>query len=174
MRRHQPRRLVGVDLSGEGGGVLSEAPCDSGAVVQAGAGGGAAVREGEFDVVLNVEAAMNYGSVPRFAGEVHRVLREEGRFLFADQCATGDVGRLREELCWPGFEIVSERDITENVVRALEESSEVTGRIIDARVPRGLRGVVKEMAGVRGSLVYRRFASGKLRYLCLALRRGGG
>jgi SAM-dependent methyltransferase len=124
-----------------------------------------------FDAVVNIEAAMNYGSMERFVAEVHRVLRPGGSFLFADQCAAGDAAELRAALLRPGFEIVRERDITANIVAALDESSAPTTTLIDRLIARPLRPLVQQFAGVRGTLVYQRFASGSLRYKLFTLRK---
>ena len=38
----------------------------------------------EFDIVINVESAHNYPSLPRFLSEVHRVLKPGGYFSWTD------------------------------------------------------------------------------------------
>lgn len=171
MQHHGPRSLVGLDLSDRAVAFCNAHHAMPGLSFVEGHAEALPFEAGRFDAVLNVEAAMNYDSMDRFVAEVHRVLRPGGHFLFADQCAAADVDALRADLVRPGFLVERERDITANIVRALDESTGPTAALIERMVPRLLRPLVGEFAGLRGSLVHRRFASGTLRYLAFALRK---
>lgn len=171
VRRHRPRSYVGLDLSDRAVAFCQAHHAEPGLTFLCGDAEALPFNASRFDAVLNVEAAMNYSSMDRFVQEVYRVLRPGGSFLFADQCAAGDAADLTAALVRPGFEIERERDITANIVAALDESTERTTALIDTLVVRPLRPLVQQFAGVRGTIVYRRFASGELRYKLFALRK---
>jgi SAM-dependent methyltransferase len=73
-----------------------------------------------FDVVVNVESSHLYPRPDRFFREVHRVLRPGGHFLFADLGDRARMDGLAAQFRQAGFEIVAARDITANVVAAIE------------------------------------------------------
>ncbi len=81
--------------------------------------------EGSFDLITNVESSHCYGDVGRFFREVHRVLRDDGLFLFTDIRAPLDVERERllRQLEEAGLEVLLEEDITPKVARACEVDS---------------------------------------------------
>jgi ubiquinone/menaquinone biosynthesis C-methylase UbiE len=122
-----------------------------------------------FDVVVNVESSHNYPSFERFLGEVARLLRPDGVFLFADFRRREEIARLREQLT-ERFTIVEEEFITPNVVRALELDSDRRNLIIQKRVPRFLRKGLQACAGVNGSPIFDALASGTLPYVRFVLQ----
>ena len=81
-----------------------------------------AFEPSSFDVVLNIESAHCYRSIPRFLAEVYRVLRPGGELLFAGFASRrgGALERLRTELAESSLRLLRQEDITANVVRALE------------------------------------------------------
>jgi SAM-dependent methyltransferase len=73
-----------------------------------------------FDAVLNVETSHHYANMPMFLGEVRRVLKPGGTFLMTCYRKADKVSKLKEELAHSGLEKMSEEEINENVVRALD------------------------------------------------------
>jgi SAM-dependent methyltransferase len=126
---------------------------------------------GSFDAVLNIESSHCYASIDAFLAEVNRVLRPEGRFLFADYRFREAVADLDEAIAHAGFSLVRKVDITANIVRSLREDSERRRKMIEDRAPSFLRGLVREFAGVEGSSFFEDFLTERRRYLSWVLRK---
>ncbi|WP_199182794.1 phthiotriol/phenolphthiotriol dimycocerosates methyltransferase [Mycobacterium sp. 4858] len=75
-----------------------------------------------FDAVISVEASHCYPSFPGFLAEVARVLRPGGHFLYADWRRRDRITEWEEELSATPMRLISERDISEEVARALEKN----------------------------------------------------
>jgi ubiquinone/menaquinone biosynthesis C-methylase UbiE len=117
-----------------------------------------------FDAVINVEAAINYQSVPRFFAEVQRVLRPGAHFLYADIRYADEIAAWEAELANIPMRLVSEHVINAEVMRGLEKN-----RLLDQisrRLPNiaFLRGIANDYAGGPGSLIYRRLENGEASY----------
>ncbi|HYI95005.1 MAG TPA: class I SAM-dependent methyltransferase [Bryobacteraceae bacterium] len=121
------------------------------------------------DVVLNVESSHCYPSFERFLEEVLRVLRPDGRFLFADLRFREEAPDLRAQL-QKHFEIVEEESINRQIVRALELDSERRVALIRKRAPKFLYAGMDAFAGVHGSQTFETFASGERQYLRFVLK----
>lgn len=78
--------------------------------------------ENSFDAVINIESSHCYPRFARFLGEVNRVLRPGGDFLYADVRAHHFIGAWEQELGTAPLRLVSETDISEQVARGLEKN----------------------------------------------------
>ncbi len=100
-RRFGPRRTVALDVS-PAATRLARGLHGTAAGVEFASGDAENLpfAAGSFDVVLNVESAHCYGSLPRFLENVRRVLRPGGRLGFADFVSRrrGAPARLRGTL----------------------------------------------------------------------------
>lgn len=117
-----------------------------------------------FDVVINVEAAINYHHVPRFFAEVRRVLRPKGHFLYADIRYADEIESWEVDLAAIGLQKIAERVINAEVMRGLEANrfaEQITRRLPNISF---VRGIAHDYAGGPGSLIYRRLASGEASY----------
>jgi ubiquinone/menaquinone biosynthesis C-methylase UbiE len=123
-----------------------------------------------FDAVVNVESSHCYPSFERFLGEVARVLRPGGMFLFADLRARHDVVQTREQLR-QRFAVVEEEAITPNVVRALDLDSDRRRALIRKRTPKLLHKHLQTFASVNGTPVFDAFRSGTLQYVRFVLQK---
>lgn len=121
------------------------------------------------DVVLNVESSHCYPSFERFLKEVTRVLRPDGRFLYADFRPRTAVADLRAQLL-KHFAIVEEEPINRQIVRALELDSERRVTLIRKRAPSFLYTALDSFASVNGSPTFDAFASGELQYFRFMLK----
>ncbi len=126
---------------------------------------------GVFDVVLNIEASHCYPDMRRFLNEVLRVLRPGGQLILADYRPASEIGRLEALLGTADFVLEDSTDITSNVVRSLEETHDQRTEWIAHYGPGWLRPLMGQLAGVRGSIAYRSFVSGRLRYNVFRARR---
>jgi ubiquinone/menaquinone biosynthesis C-methylase UbiE len=107
-----------------------------------------------FDVVINVESCHAYGSVPLFLKEVKRVLRPGGFFLCTDMRSPSGMQILKKHLVATRMKIVSEEDITSNVVKAIEIEEPEKQKRIDASIPKWFIKPFKEFAGVKNSKIH--------------------
>jgi ubiquinone/menaquinone biosynthesis C-methylase UbiE len=124
-----------------------------------------------FDAVVNVESARCYADVNAFFREVNRVLVPDGHFLFADMIKDGDKSEVEEELHSAGFEKLDNKNITQNVVKALDHDHERRNELIESLVPKFLQGGFLEFAGAKGSQRYNSFASGEIQYWVYLLKK---
>ena len=124
------------------------------------------------DALINVEASLCYGDVQKFFGEVYRVLRPGGHFLYTDLQATESIGDVLRSLRQSGFDVLHADDITANVARALELDAQSRLDLVRATAPWGLRKLMGAFAGTPETCVPMRLASGERQYWCLTLRKG--
>lgn len=169
--RYQPQSYVGLDLSPVAVEFCQRKWNQDGLTFVQGDAEKLPFPDGEFDVVLNVEAGLNYVHFDRFVAEVYRVLKPGGYLVFADNLRRPPVDALRESLRAPGFTVEAERDITGNVVLSLEERTEGLNALIEARVPRLLRRPLREFAALEGTDVYRQFRSRANEYWLFLLKK---
>ena len=73
---------------------------------------------------------------------------------------------LRIEICIQktGFEIVSKKEITKEVLEALDDINDSKVKGISESVPMGMKKSFETFAGVQGTPVYEAFKSGNLHY----------
>jgi len=129
------------------------------------------VESNSCDAVVNVESARCYASIDAFFKEVHRVLRMDGHFLFADMIEKEEVADIREKLKLCGFEINRETDITKNVAKGLELDNERRASLIEKRIPGMLQKLFSNFAGTKGTRRFESFSNGKFEYWSFDLRK---
>lgn len=127
--------------------------------------------DSSFDIVVNVESARCYKSIKTFFEEVYRLLRPGGYFCFADMIKNGEADEIRKDLLASGLKIISETNITPNVVRSLEYDHERRQGMIDKKIPKFLRKAFMQFAGTKGTERYEAFASGKMEYWDFVLQK---
>jgi ubiquinone/menaquinone biosynthesis C-methylase UbiE len=127
--------------------------------------------DGSFDIVVNVESARCYKSIKKFFEEVYRVLRPGGHFCFADMIKKGEYEEVKADLLASGLEIVSETNISQNVVKALDCDNERRESIISKKVPKFLKKAFFQFAGTKGTERYESFANGKMEYWAFVLKK---
>ena len=125
--------------------------------------------DNSHDVFVNVESARCYSDVEVFFREVHRVLKDDGHFLFADMIEKEDVEEIRKKLKNCGFTIKKENNITPNVARGLELDTQRREQLIDKKVPGGLRKYFKKFAGTKGTSRFESFRNGTFEYWSFVL-----
>jgi SAM-dependent methyltransferase len=127
--------------------------------------------DASFDVVINVEASCLYRDTAQFFREVNRLLRPGGQFVYADIHRIADLERLDAELSLSGLRRSACRDITPNVLRALERDNERRLAGIRRYAPAPIRFLIKSFAGTRGTRIPNGLADGSLVYLSFVLER---
>jgi ubiquinone/menaquinone biosynthesis C-methylase UbiE len=117
-----------------------------------------------FDALVNVEASHIYPHFERFLGEVTRVLRPGGHFLYADFRNRDGFPAWEEALAQSGMRQVSERVINEQVLRGLHNNSARSTDLINRYMPAFARRFGREFAVVDGSWFYRDLERGEIDY----------
>ena len=116
------------------------------------------------DAVLNIESSGNYVDPGVFLDEVTRVLRPGGHLLWADIRATPRKAEVEELFANSDLDVIEFRDITANVIRAIDLDQERRNDEISRKVPGPLRGFFRDIAAVKGTRRYELFVSGQLSY----------
>ena len=122
------------------------------------------LEDNSQDIIYNVESSHCYGNVGAFVNEVYRALRTGGNFCWTDFRDKPTMKKLHDIFLDSGFQIVSNREITSEVLAALDEINETKVRGIRESVPRSMRKSFETFAGVQGTPVYEAFKAGNLHY----------
>lgn len=109
------------------------------------------LADNSVDVVINVESCHAYGSVCKFLSEVKRVLRPGGYFLMVDFRSSKNMMVLKDQLKDTGMETVAEENISDNVIRSIEDSNATKTERIKKLIPARWQKLFSEFAGVEGS-----------------------
>jgi ubiquinone/menaquinone biosynthesis C-methylase UbiE len=168
---HKPKKLVGLDFSGIAVKLCNRNFGASGLTFVKGDAENMPFNAGSFDVVMNVESSHCYHSMNCFLNEVTKVLRPGGYFLFTDFRKPHKVEELESLFSATGLEVLKKRDITSNVIKALDEDHDRRMKIISQNVPKLFLKQFREFAGAKNSLVYKRFENGELLYLSYIMRK---
>ena len=124
----------------------------------------------KFDVVLNIESSHCYGNINKFLSEVKRVLKINGVFLWCDFRTHVDMEQLFKTFQSSGFYIQKEKDITKNILSALEKMTPVRKKQIKKYVPKLIQPVFKSYAGIQGGDINNAFLKGQLIYKSATLK----
>jgi ubiquinone/menaquinone biosynthesis C-methylase UbiE len=121
----KPRSLLGIDFSNEAVTLSRKLHAVPRLTFEQGDAEALPCQDRSFDAVINVESSHCYGSMERFLGEVFRVLRPGGHFLWADLVKSGREGAvLHERFQGAGLTMMHQEDITPNVLLALNRVSD--------------------------------------------------
>ena len=122
-----------------------------------------------FDIVVNIESSHCYGDVEAFAREVGRVVAPGGWFTFADMRGRGSLVELDRQLEASGLELVEKRDISANVVAALDAAESRK----QERIQRSwfMRRFMSEFSGSKGSMLYKGLSAGQVVYVARRYRK---
>ncbi|MDK2971014.1 MAG: hypothetical protein PWP23_769 [Candidatus Sumerlaeota bacterium] len=173
-RRHAPRATRGVDFSGEAVALCRRRHRLPGLSFVRGDAEHLPLPDARVDAVLNVESSHCYGSRQRFYAEAARVLRPGGHFLYADFFSAEQLRDARRWLADAGFETLVERNITPNVLRAMDHDHDWKRAEIRRMLPGFIAGAFEQFAGLKDSEIYESFRTGQLAYTSWVLRKSGG
>jgi SAM-dependent methyltransferase len=128
-------------------------------------------EDNSFDFVVNVESARCYNDMQAFFNEVYRILRPGGKLLLADMIYPKELEGFNKRIDKAGFKRISEKNISANIVAALDKDSERREKHIDKNIPKFLRKSFKTFAGTVGTSRYNNFASGVFQYWSFILEK---
>ena len=123
--------------------------------------------DSSIDVVINVESCHAYGSVPNFLSEIKRVLKPGGYLLLVDfrnEKNVENMETLRNQLMETGMDMISEENITDNVIRAIEEEDDAKQERIRTLIPAKWQKLFSDFAGVVGSRFHLSLKEGTRKY----------
>ena len=125
--------------------------------------------DNSFDVVINIEASHLYDDRGAFFAEVMRVLKAGGSFCYTDGCWAND--NCVPDLLDAGFELIERREITANVIAALERDSARREALFEAMPEKDLIEEYKDWGGVVGYRAWTRFVNRETLYFSHLLRK---
>ena len=99
-----------------------------------------------------------------WGGDLGRVLKPGGFFLWADFRKTKEMPILFNCFLESGLVKVREKNITNFVINALKKMSKERKEKIKKNVPKSIQPVFMSYAGIEGSDVYNSFVQNKLIY----------
>jgi SAM-dependent methyltransferase len=170
MRYLRPQSMTGMDIADNAVAFCRNYHAVPGLSFRQGDAEALPFADDSFDVVVNVESSHCYGSMDRFVSEVARVLRPGGFFLFTDHRPSGQLNRLRGQLC-QRLELLEEEHVTQGVLRALDLDHERKLALIRQKAPKWLHKQFHVFAATKGSPLYENFRNGAVEYLRFVLRK---
>lgn len=168
---HRPRAMRGIDFSADAVALCRRRHRARSLSFVQGDAENLPLGNAKVDAVVNVESSHCYGSRERFYREVARVLKSGGHFLHTDFFSGDELRDARRWLAAAGFEVVREREITPNVIRAMEQDHEWKRREIRRLMPPFLAGAFEQFAGLKDSEIHEAFRTRKLAYWSWVLRK---
>lgn len=172
-KHFQPRSVHGVDLIGKAVKFCREYYDVPGLSFSQGDAENLDIEDNSYDVVVNIEASHNYPNKRRFLSEVHRVLKGDGYFLYADYKPGGNIEELKKQVQRSGFRVIIDEDITPNVLSALDKDNLQKLAFINQSIPRIFRRPFLAFAGVKGTHFYHNLQTGNAAYFNLVLQKEG-
>jgi len=121
-------------------------------------------EDNAFDVVINIESSHRYSKVDLFIGEVYRVLKPGGVFLFADFGDQEDLKKLNMNLKNLKFKRLKNEPITGNVLEALKLSTPNREKLVIKLLPKFLQSLGRNFAATEGTTTYNKFLNGEYEY----------
>jgi ubiquinone/menaquinone biosynthesis C-methylase UbiE len=174
MKHHLgPRSVTGVDYSSNAVAFCRKRYKADGLSFLRGDAEQLAFSDDTFDVIVNIESSHGYRSMERFLSEVKRILKPGGYLLFADIRGKiyFDYAVLRRQFITSGLLLLEEEDITDAVLEAMEVDKERKTELISRHVPKQLRPMFFEFAGLPGSFIYDSFLRRDSTYHYCVLRK---
>jgi ubiquinone/menaquinone biosynthesis C-methylase UbiE len=169
-RYHKPKSYIGMDISASTIEYCNAHHNVDGLSFVKGHAENLPFESNRFDALVNVESARCYRDLTMFFNEVHRVLKPNGLFLFADMIGSEELDEIKMKLASCNLQIVSEKDITDNVAEALRQDSERRENQIDNKIPGFLKSSFAQFAGTVGSERYESFTNGKFTYMSFVIK----
>jgi len=129
------------------------------------------IEDNTYDAIVNIESSHRYPNMNAFLGEVKRILKPGGYFLFSDFRYDYEMADIKLDLEKTGFIQIKEEMITPKVVKALDMDDERKRKLVKRLAPRFLWNIALNFAGTKGSETYQNFASGKYEYFTYILQK---
>ena len=129
-------------------------------------------RENTFDIVINVESSHCYHPIEKFLAGVYRTLVPGGYLLITDFRDLVRLDELRRALLSCGLIMLEEKNISENVLKAIKTESPKRAEAIERNAPEYLWPILNEFGAVQGSRIYQALEDGSAKYMTYVLQKG--
>jgi ubiquinone/menaquinone biosynthesis C-methylase UbiE len=166
-----PAHMIGVDFSDKAVNLCRQHYHVEGLSFMPGDAEHLPFDDDSFDAVVNVESSHCYGSMAAFLSQVRRVLKPGGHFLFADFRPREQLNELDVQLESSGMRHIKQKDITPNVIEALDADHERRVAHIRRGAPKFLVKLLQEFAGTKGAGIYKKFQTGATVYKSFVLQK---
>ena len=163
-RYYKPKSFIGLDISKKTTDFCNNHHQAEGLKFIKGHAEELPFEDSSIDAVVNVESARVYGNIPKFFEEVYRVLKPDGKFLFADMIKPKDIESINKQLEEAGFKFLKKENIRENVVQALKLDTKYRKDRIHEGAPKFLHKSFYQFAGVEGSERFDAFDKNRIDY----------
>ena len=170
-RYHKPSKMYGIDLSPKAVDLCNENYNIDNLNFLIGDSENIPFENSFFDVVINVESSHCYGSMKVFLNEVYRVLKPSGSFLFCDFRTKQEINKLYDYFNNSDFIFVNRFDITDNILKGLDNLSDYRKKNIEKSVPFLIRSIFETYAGIKDTDIYNSFKNGEMIYICAILKK---
>lgn len=170
-RYFKARQMVGLDFSSKAVAFCSAYHQVPGLLFRQGDAEDLPFPDASLDVVINVESSHCYGNLEAFFSEVRRVLRPGGSFLHTDFRGNDKIESWRKLLETSGMKMIQSREITGNVLAALDADNDRKMKLIEETVPKLLVKSFLDFAGMKGSTVYEYFRTREMQYFLFVLKK---
>ena len=126
-----------------------------------------------FDVIINLESSHGYPYMEKFLSGVHKILKPNGVFCWADLRYKEDIASTDQKFKDAKFKVSYEERLTPGVIQSLTEDSKRKEDLIadHVRWP-WLRWFLGNFAVLKGSSNYQSYEKGEFEYLLRVMRRG--
>ncbi len=171
-----PRRMTGLDVAAASAALAATRHCGlpNLAFIE-GDAENLALADASFDIVLNIESAHCYASVPRFLAEVARVLRPGGELLFAGFASRRGGAHDRLAAALGDGPLVLDRvdDVTANIVASLRLDETRKRELIDRAVRAPFRSFATGAYAMEGTAMRHALEAGETAYVAAVLSNAG-
>ena len=130
-------------------------------------------NDNSYDIVLNVESSHCYPDIPKFLSEVKRVLKPGGFFVWTDLYPETMTQKYENVFNEAGLQKVKAYDITENVLRALDNKAinDAKKEIIRNQIPFIIRNIIRSFSGIKDTDIYNSLKDGRTKYYYRLLKK---
>ena len=167
----KPKTIIGVDISKDAVALCNSTYKDTGLSFETGDSENLPFKENVFDIVINVESSHCYGDIRKFLSEVNRVLKPGGFLLWTDFRTKDEMKNVFGFFSESELHLIREKNITENVLAALDELTKTRKTEIKKHIPKIFQSVFMSYAGIKGSDVYESFLDGRFIYKSATLQK---
>ncbi|MBS0656396.1 MAG: class I SAM-dependent methyltransferase [Verrucomicrobia bacterium] len=171
VRYKNPRSYIGIDLSDRAiAWCASHYPFPN-ACWKQGLADALPIPDSSVDIVVNVESSHCYPNMDAFLSEAARTLRPNGYLALCDIRLTSAIEKLDTALTSSGLRLLKRREITSQVLHALDHVSQVRDAQITSVFPALFRKAVRDFAAVKDSTIYNMLKSGEMKYISYLLQK---
>lgn len=170
---YQPESVTGLDFSAQAIKFCQKNYQDKRLNFVAGNAEKLPFEDQSFDIILNVESSHCYGNRAAFFKEVARTLKPKGYFLYADFMGRVHYPKRPAQLEECGLRVLSEKEITPQVIRSMELSKPYKEELLKKMVIKPFQKSIVDFIGLPGSNIYNKFASGETIYFAIVCCKAG-